>query len=39
VCGVKLETVRIGARIFTSREAVERFLAALNPASEVPDAR
>ena len=39
VCGEKLETVRIGARIYTSREAVERFLSALNPRKGVANAR
>ena len=35
-CGptkIKLETVRIGGRTCTSREAVQRFIAALNPAA------
>lgn len=28
--GVKLETLRIAGRVFTSREAIERFIAASN---------
>jgi hypothetical protein len=30
VRGVKLETIRVGGKVLTSREAVERFLAAMN---------
>lgn len=39
VCGEKLETLRIGARIFTSRQAVERFLSALNGREVVAHAQ
>jgi len=28
--GVKLEVIRVGRRLFTSREAIQRFLAACN---------
>lgn len=40
VRGVKLETVRIGGRTFTSREALLRFMAALNapPGAPAPPA-
>ncbi len=31
VKGAVLETVRIGARLYTTREAVQRFLSRLNP--------
>lgn len=34
VRGVKLETAKIGWRIFTSREAIGRFLANLNGNTE-----
>jgi hypothetical protein len=34
--GVRLETVLVGGRRFTSIEAIERFLARLNEPSAVP---
>lgn len=33
VGGVRLESVQVGGRVFTSREALQRFVAALNPAT------
>jgi hypothetical protein len=36
VRGVKLEVIRVGGQRFTSREAVARFLAALNSSAAVP---
>ena len=33
--GIKLETVRVGGRVFTSREALARFIAKLNPTGAV----
>lgn len=36
--GVKLETIRAGGKVFTSREAVTRFLAASNGSTVEPDA-
>jgi len=34
VKGVKLETLRAGSRVFTTREAVETFLAELNTTDD-----
>jgi len=33
--GVRLESIAIGCQRLTSREALERFIAAMNPAHEV----
>src|SRR5262245_44630800 len=41
--GHRLEVIRIGSRAFTSREALERFVTAINseppPAHALPDGR
>lgn len=38
-CKVRLETLRVGAKVCTSAEALQRFLDALNPAPIVPPKR